>query len=574
VKLSDHKGKKTMRILFSLIAVVVLLAVNFSDAAIAQNAQPSRIVQGSTANLLPAGGPNRVAGQLLVKFRPNVPASNIEGLSASLGARVLKRHSLSGVHRLGFSSGANLNQILTAFRNSPIVEEAGFNLVLRAFGVPNDTYYQPYQWNFYNSPSGIWAEEAWDGSVKGQGIVVAVIDSGVAFENYAQFSQAPDLNKTFVAPRNFINNDNHPNDDNGHGTHVTGTIAQDTNNDLATAGIAYQSSIMPLKVIGWDGTGTSDDLNEAIYYAVTNGARVINLSLGFQNTGAPNPAGQVCTEIVGLNAALQYAYDRGVVIIAAAGNDGGNVVNCPAAYPTTIAVGATRADGQVTYYSNRGEALDISAPGGDPNVDQNGDGYGDGILQVTFCYDAETMSLYYEIFGVNLYGDFCSAFFAGTSMATPHVTGTVALMLGENSSLTPDQIRQYLQTTARDYGTPGWDSSYGWGLLQASAAVAAAKGGTPPPPPPPTIGTLQGTVSDSSSGARISGAKITASGGGKTFTTTTSSTGSYSFVNLPFATYSVTTSARGYNSLTKSVSISQSITLVDFALVKKSKGKP
>jgi serine protease len=562
-----------MRLTVILFLILTFLISGQRDVY-AQVQQSLPIVQAANAHLAPGAGLQRIEGQLIVKFRRGVPVDAIDGLNALLGARVLKFHRLSEVYRLGFPAAANLAQVLSAFRNNTIVEEAGYNYVMRPFNVPNDTYYQPYEWNFYNTAGGMWAEQAWDASGnKGQGVIVAVIDTGVAFESFGPFIQAPDLNKIFVAPKNFLTDDNHANDDNGHGTHVTGTIAQDTNNNLATAGVAYQAPIMPLKVLGYDGSGSSDDLNEAIYYAVENGAKVINMSVGFPNTGSSDGSGQVCTEIIGLNSALQNAYDRNVVVVAAAGNDGSNIVNCPAAYPTVIAVGATRFDGQRAYYSTGGSALDITAPGGDPNIDQNGDGYGDGILQVTYCYDAETMALYYEILGVNLYTEFCSAFYAGTSMATPHVTGTVALILSEKPDATPDQVRTYLQSTARDYGNPGWDSSYGWGLLNAGAAVAMAKGGgsTPPPPPPPT-GSINGIVTNAANGSAIKGAKVTAKLGTSTYSATTSSTGNYSFSNLPIGTYNVTAAASGYSTQSKSADLTGTPAVtVDFALAKKGK---
>ena len=202
------------------------------------------IIEGPTDQLAPAGPPNRVADQLVVKFRPGVPASVIQSLNTTLGARVLKVQPLSGLLRLSFLAGSNLGQILAAYRNSPIVEEAGYNYVVSAFGVPNDTYYFPYQWHLHNTVGGMWAEDAWDLSPnKGQDVIVAVIDTGVAFESNGPFVQALDLNKTFVSPRNFIDNNIHANDDNGHGTHVTGTICQDTDNSVATAGIAYNCSV-------------------------------------------------------------------------------------------------------------------------------------------------------------------------------------------------------------------------------------------------------------------------------------------------------------------------------------------
>lgn len=561
--------------------VTFLLATLFTlsahvDQVLSQVHQPLPIVEGANEQLIPSSL-RRVEGQLMVKFRRGTSVDAINGLNAIVGARVLKFHPLSRTHRLGFPGGANLGQVLAAFRNSPIVEEAGYNYIVHAFGVPNDIYYQPYQWNLYNAASGIWWEEIWDApeNREGEGVVVAIIDTGVAFESHGPFIQAPDLNKTFVFPRNFLTDDAHANDDNGHGTHVAGTIAQDTDNSVATAGVAPKARIMPLKILAWNGAGTADDLNEAIYYAVVHGARIINLSLGFPSSGSPDKSGQVCTEITGLNAALQHAYDSGVVIVAAAGNDGGNVVNCPAAYPTVIAVGATRYDGQRASYSTGGSALDIVAPGGDPNVDQNQDGYGDGILQVTYCYDAYTMYLYYQLFGFNLYTTFCSNFYAGTSMATPHVSGAAALILSVKPEATPDDVRTYLQATARDYGPTGWDPSFGWGLLNASAALAAATGGGTTPPPPPQTGSISGVVTDTNGGV-VKGTKITARSENATYSATASSTGSYFISGLPLGTYEVIASASGYDSQAKSVDLTAAApdrTQVDFVLMKKGKKK-
>jgi serine protease len=236
---------------------------------------------------------------------------------------------------------------------------------------------------------------------------------------------------------------------------VAGTIAQSTNNGYGMAGVAYGATIMPVKAMDYAGDGTEAGINESIYYAVDNGADVINMSLGFPGSGLPDANGNVCAEIVGLNAALQYAYDHGVVIVAAAGNEGGTQPLCPAAYPTVISVAATRYDGGITTYSNTG--ADIAAPGGEPSLDQNGDGYVDGVLQETLCYGG-IISLV-----LDWYDSFCDVFNSGTSMASPHVAGTAALLLGENSSLTVDQVRDLMYSTARDNGAPGFDSTYGWG---------------------------------------------------------------------------------------------------------------
>ncbi|MGE0824069.1 MAG: S8 family serine peptidase [Candidatus Binatia bacterium] len=423
-----------------------------------------------------SGPPEIIPNQIVVRFRAGVPQQAIDNLHAALGTRSLKVHRLSGLHRLSLPAGANVEKILAAYRNNPLVEEAGPNFVVRAFFVPNDTNYS-YQWHMKNTTGGIWAEKAWDlSTTKGQGVTVAVIDTGVAFENFAPFVRAPDLqHKTFVAPWNFLDNNAHPNDDNGHGSHVTGTIAQDTGYSppYGVAGVAYNSSIMPLKVLGYDGSGADDDLVEAIYYAANHGADVINMSLGFSD-GVP------CSDIVGLPAALDYAHDvKKVVIVAAAGNEASTTVSCPASYDKVIAVAATRYDGLIAPYSNRGK-VDIVAPGGDPNVDQNGDGYSDGVLQETFCYDSFTLWLYYNWLGISFYDQFCDVWYSGTSMASPHVAGAAALLLGEDPSLEPPDVRDYLTSTARDRGAVGKDTVYGWGVLDVGAALAALNGGAPP----------------------------------------------------------------------------------------------
>ncbi|MHB1417818.1 MAG: S8 family peptidase, partial [Chloroflexota bacterium] len=297
--------------------------------------------------------------------------------------------------------------------------------------------------------------QAWDVS-NGSGVVVAIIDTGVAYEDYDVYKKAPDLASTaFVPGWDFVNGDAHPNDDYGHGTHVAGTIAQSTNNGLGVAGIAYGAQIMPLKVLDASGSGTDADVADAIKWAADHGARVANLSLG-----GPEP-GTV------LQDAINYAYDRGVVVVASAGNDNKGSVSYPAACDHTIAVGATRYDQARAPYSNYGQALDLAAPGGDLSVDQNGDTYGDGIVQQTFgSGDPANFSFY---------------FYQGTSMAAPHVTGAAALLLAHGNVTTPDQVLAALAATAKDLGAPGWDQYFGSGLIQVYNALNYR-----PAPPTPT----------------------------------------------------------------------------------------
>ncbi|HDN66058.1 MAG TPA: hypothetical protein ENF23_07220 [Methanosarcinales archaeon] len=225
----------------------------------------------------------------------------------------------------------------------------------------------------------------------------------MAYEDYEEFrdywityAQAPDLAGTdFVSGYDFVNDDAHPNDDEGHGTHVTGTIAQTTNNEYGVAGVAFDCSIMPVKVLDKYGSGTYADITDGIYFATNNGAQVISISLGGTSTSPT------------LENALAYANGKGVTIVCSADNTGPNGdPGYPAAYDAyCIAVGATRYDETVSYYSTNGEYVDIAAPGGDIYVDQNGDGYGDGVLQQTHDGSDHTTFRYY--------------FYQGTSMAAP-----------------------------------------------------------------------------------------------------------------------------------------------------------
>jgi serine protease len=340
------------------------------------------------------------------------------------------------------------------FESRGDVEYAEPNFIAHTFLVPNDTYYM-LQWHFDNSLfGGVHSEAAWDLST-GSGVTVAVVDTGIAYENFKDpksrksFYKAPDLSGTcFVAGYDFVNNDTHANDDNSHGTHVAGTVAQTTNNSLGVSGLAFNSCLQPVKVLGSNGSGTYSNVAKGIRFAADNGAKVINLSLGGPSSSQT------------LLDAVAYAHSKGVTIIAAAGNDGTNVVSYPAAYNDyVIAVGATRFDETLSYYSNFGPSLDIVAPGGDTTVDQNDDGYGDGVLQNTFNPTTKR---------TNQFGYW---FFQGTSQATPHVAGLAALLISKGNATTPANVRTAIESTADDLGAPSRDDTYGWGLINAPAAL-------------------------------------------------------------------------------------------------------
>lgn len=311
-------------------------------------------------------------------------------------------------------------------------------------GFPNDPQYK-YQWHLRQ----IGMPEAWK-LADGNGVIVAVLDTGVAYEKYGRFHQVEDLSGvTFVKPYDFVGNTTHANDDHGHGTHVTGTIAQVTNNGIGVAGVARNVRIMPLKVLSGNGSGSVGGIADAIRYAADNGAKVINMSLG----------GAFPSKV--LKKAVAYAHAKGVTVVCAAGNESRGRVGYPAAYPGAIAVSATQYDEAITFYSNYGKDIDIAAPGGNTRVDQNGDGMPDGVLQNTIAIGDPTTSGYYG--------------YMGTSMASPHVAGVAALVVGEGVT-DPDRVEKILKDSARKPHKQAYSSErYGAGIVDAPAAVKKAR---------------------------------------------------------------------------------------------------
>ncbi|MDP8966386.1 MAG: S8 family peptidase [Cyanobacteriota bacterium] len=297
------------------------------------------------------------------------------------------------------------------------------NYIYQAFEAPNDPDYDK-QWNLRS----INVESAWD-ETKGSGVTVAVIDTGI--------SEVPDLKATkFVKGYDFVNDRIDASDDAGHGTHVAGTIAQSTNNNYGVAGIAYEASLMPLKVLGASGGGTVADIAEAIRYAVDNGADVINMSLG----GAG--------ESQLMEDAINYAHEKGVVVIAAAGNSNQNSASYPARYPHVIGVAALDSVGVKAPYSNFGAGVDLSAPGGSE---------AGKILQETI--DPESGQSIFEGY-------------QGTSMAAPHVAGVAALVKAAGVK-EPDEILNILKQSSRVVKEDPLNH-FGAGHLDAAAAVKLA----------------------------------------------------------------------------------------------------
>lgn len=362
---------------------------------------------------------------------------------------------VSQLYAVTFPEGNSPVDVARRLRQDPTVEFAEPNYIAGITAEPlgfepNDTYFAN-QWHMRT----IGMPEAWD-LATGNGVIVAIIDTGISF-------QASDLADTRrLQGYDFANNDDDPTDDQGHGTHVAGTVAQSTNNGRGVTGVAYNAQLLPVKVLGANGQGSYENIIKGITYAVNQGADVINMSLAGRS---PSQA---------LEDAVRYAHERGVVVVAAAGNSNG-AVEYPAQYDNyVIAVGATGFDNIRAPYSNFGTSIDVVAPGGNLDVDLSGDSYADGVLQQTISSSGEGFSY---------------RFFEGTSMASPHVAGVVALMREVAPNASPSQIQAALQQSALNLGAA---DQYGTGLIQAAAAIRAiAPEAQPADTPTPTQAVAQ-----------------------------------------------------------------------------------
>ena len=365
---------------------------------------------------------------IVLDFREDIPAAEIDKevnlLASSYNLEPRLNSEFSQADHVYIAKGDR--KTIDKLKKAGIGKFTEFiepNYIYQAFEAPNDPDYDK-QWNLRS----INVESAWD-ETKGSGITVAVIDTGI--------SEVPDLKATkFVKGYDFVNDRIDASDDAGHGTHVAGTIAQSTNNNYGVAGIAYEASLMPLKVLGASGGGTVADIAEAIRYAADNGADVINMSLG----GAG--------ESQLMEDAINYAHQKGVVVIAAAGNSNQNSASYPARYPHVIGVAALDSVGVKAPYSNFGAGVDISAPGGSE---------AGKIVQETI--DPESGQSIFEGY-------------QGTSMAAPHVAGVAALVKAAGVK-EPDEILNILKQSSRVVKEDPLNH-FGAGHLDAAAAVKLA----------------------------------------------------------------------------------------------------
>ncbi len=470
----------------------------------ADGLDPARSALSSLATLPAAtldrsgrAGTKYVAGRVLVKFRDGTsPAVRLSSLARmSVAGQASERPSYANFDVVGIDPNGDVEAAAEAFGQRPEVEYAQPLYRMSKRFVPNDSLYKQYQWNL----PLIDMERAWDiQSTAGSSITVAVLDTGVAFESKVirfnaqaftddlgnvhpalgtidvPFAAASDLFAPgrFVAPYDFVWGDADPVDLDGHGTHVSGTIGQLTNNAFGTAGVAFNVKLMPVKVLGsdWDAIfgaldlGSDSTVARGIRYAADNGAKVINLSVG--RTGPPSPV---------VEDALRYAVSKGAFVAVAGGNDfeTGNtpdvIADIAARVNGVVSVGAVDRAKNHAFYSTTGPTIELVAPGGSTRG-FGGDGL---IVQQTlnfadfgFCLVEPKACGVPASFSAPRFDVFAFFGFQGTSMATPHVAG-LAAMLMQQGITDPAAVEAAMKRFATDLGAPGRDDIFGYGLIEA-----------------------------------------------------------------------------------------------------------
>jgi subtilisin family serine protease len=341
-----------------------------------------------------------------------------------------------GTYKLRGGSDIDVRAAAEALEATGAVAYAGPNRIYRAMNSPNDEQYVAgQQWGV----TQVKAEQAWDITTGSTDIVIAILDTGTATDH-------PDLESKIVGGYDFANRDDNPYDDEGHGTYTAGIAAAESNNGQGVVGMSWGARIMPVKVLrGPQGTGTEEDIALGIRWAADNGARIINASLGGDED---SPV---------MREAVQYAAERNVLVVAAAGNTPDGKPHYPAGYDSVLAVGATGRSDTFTGFSSWGRYVDVTAPG----VGILSTGWDGGI---TYEYQN------------------------GTSASCPFVSGVAALVWSVNPSLTAVQVKQIIEDSSDDLGNPGWDEHYGMGRLNAHKAVLMAQQGPPPPRTPTPVG--------------------------------------------------------------------------------------
>lgn len=369
---------------------------------------------------------------LLVKYKNNVSEITKNGINKNLNAKQKRNISRLGVDIVEVKSTESVGEIVKKYKSHAEVDYVEPNYLAKRFLTPNDTLY-PKQWSLQK----ISAPDAWDISQGGYG-PIAVVDTGIS-------QTQADLNGSVLPGYNFVNDTLDTTDDNGHGTHVAGIISGSSNNGTGVASIGFKGTLLPVKVLHASGAGTYGDVASGIIFATDKGAKIINLSLGGPSSSRT------------LQDAVQYAISRGVVVVAAAGNNGNNSPVYPAVYPGVVAVTATDQNDNLAAFSSYGSHVYIGAPG------------------------ASIISTYHT-------GGYATL--SGTSMAAPAVSGLVGLALSKGTTTAStvlidlktasDKVGQY------PYDQNGWNQYLGYGRINATKllGVTAVATMTEPEPAP------------------------------------------------------------------------------------------
>jgi thermitase len=353
-----------------------------------------------------------------VDFANEPSPEEIDEITRDINGWVIKHLNSIYIFR---STVMETPEMIEYFNQRENIEYAEPNFILMQNEVngPNDLLYQEkYQWNL----PVIGTEQGWNITRGKEEIEIAIVDTGIDLNH-------PELKNRVVSGYNVIDENAEPNDDNGHGTHVAGIIASETNNKEGIAGMTWYSKIMPVKAMGAKGYGTTFDIAKGIIWAVDHGADVINMSLGNYQ---PSKV---------LEEAVRYAFEKNVVMVSAAGNDSSNQPTYPSAYPEVLSVAAVDYNGNRANFSNYGDYIDIAAPG----------------VNIPSTYFNEQY-----------------AALSGTSMAAPHVAGLAALIKSANPDLKSSQIMNIIKKSAIDLGEQEKDNDYGNGLIDVNSALQEA----------------------------------------------------------------------------------------------------
>ena len=411
----------TIRLLLHLCLVTVLLSMSVLSTPISLASEPT-IKYKDISEL--SEKPMMNNDKWIVKWKNEVHSDFLKS-----------SHIISYIENLGIyvarpSVDDQLTQWLARWTNDPGVEYVHYSQPVELLTTPNDEWY-PNQ----NYLKQIHAPEAWDITNESTSITIAIVDTGIDLNH-------PDLKDNLVPGYNAITQSEAPGanqDTNGHGTHVSGIAAAERNN-VGIVGVAYQAKIMPIKAIDSTGEGYDDAISDGIVWAADHGAKIINLSIGLGNG----------TSSAILAEAINYAYNKGCLLVAASGNHDPEVqvtpvVSYPASDPHVLAVVATDRTGQLASYSETGPEIALAAPGDD--------------IASTWWSKTEGPG-------------YASA--SGTSMAAPFVSGEAALIWSQHPGWNRDQVVQALKRGTKDLGSPGRDNEYGYGLVDVKLALSIA----------------------------------------------------------------------------------------------------